>query len=396
MREHLHHFFPESGDRYFFALGALQPQQQQDGGGAAEVPFLVGSSKYREAPFYTATLTPGASQQTFTPVPTITPGNFLNGVVIEVTSASGVLGTTATVNSFGALALLNPISLVDTAGGEILYPLGAFQYAMAQKWLRPWDGDPQKRPGYSNTINPAFTLRFSVALRDTLCILSNTDARTQYRVNLVLGPLTNLVSVTTGVTAPAVTVNIYLDAWAEPDNVDLAGRQIQPLPPGLGASRFLMHETQTFNAGNNTFKLTLTGNEIRALLLIFRDSTGALVDLTDSGAGVITFRLDNRRIWTMYQSQIKEEMAAFYVRWYGGGAAAGATTAGYTRETGVYVIPRFRDFMGGEFWLPTVEQTLLQIELQGGDLGTNAPGTVEIMYDQLAVAGQLPAELEGI
>ena len=72
MREHLHHFFPESGDRYFFALGALQPQQQQDGGGAAEVPFLVGSSKYREAPFYTATLTPGASQQTFTPVPTIT------------------------------------------------------------------------------------------------------------------------------------------------------------------------------------------------------------------------------------------------------------------------------------------------------------------------------------
>ncbi len=381
------------------ALGAaLAPQNTQNDAGqpGGEVPFLVGSSKYREAPFYTGTLTPGAAQQTFTPVPTITPGNFLNGVVIEVTSAGGVLGTTATINSFGALALLNPISLVDTAGGEILYPLGAFEYVMAQKWLRPWDGDPQKRPNYSNTINPVFTLRFSVAIRDTLCILSNTDARTQYRVNLVLGPLLNLVSVSTGVTAPAVTVNIYLDAWAEPDAVDLAGRQIQPLPPGLGASRFLMHETQTFNAGNNTFKLTLTGNEIRALLLIFRDSTGALVDLTDALAGVITFRLDNRRVWTMYQSQVREEMVAFYSRWYGGGVAAGAGTAGYTRETGVYVIPRFRDFLGGEFWLPTVEQSLLQIELQGGDLGTNAPGTVEILYDQLAVAGQLPAELEGI
>lgn len=371
-----------------------QAQEQPASGGA--VPFLVGSSKYREAPFYTSTLTMGATQQTFTPVPQITPGNFLNGVVIEVTSASGVLGTTATVNSYGALAILNPISLVDTAGGEILYPLGAFEYAMAQKWLRPWDGDPQKRTNYSNTINPTFTLRFSVAIRDTLCILSNTDARTQYRVNLVLAPLTALVSVTTGVTAPAVTVNMYLDAWAEPDAVDLSGRSIEPLPPGLGASRFLMHETQTWNAGNNTFKLTLTGNEIRALLLIFRDSTGALKDLTDANAGVITFRLDNRRIWTMYQSQIREEMEAFYDRWYGGGAAAGAATAGYTRETGVYVIPRFRDFLGGEFWLPTVEQTLLQIELQGGDLGTNAPGTLEILYDQLAVAGQLPAELEGI
>ena len=316
------------------SLAPVNQAAQQQGGG--EVPFLVGSSKYREAPFYTQTLTMGAAQQT-SPVPTITPGNFLNGVVLEVTSAGGVLGTTATVNSFGALAAINPISLVDTAGGEILYPLGAFEYVMAQKWLRPWDGDPQKRPNYSNTINPVFTLRFSVALRDTLCILSNTDARTQYRVNIVLAPLLALVSVATGVTAPAVTVNLYLDAWAEPDAVDLAGRQIQPLPPGLGASRFLMHETQTFNSGSNTFKWTLTGNEIRALLLIFRDSTGALVDLTDALAGVVTFRLDNRRVWTMYQSQIREEMVAFYSRWYGGGAAATAATARalHPRDRGV-------------------------------------------------------------
>lgn len=367
---------------------------QQSGGGT--VPFLVGSQLYREQPFYTQTLTMGASQQTFTPVPTITPGNFLNGVVLEVTSASGVLGTTATINSYGAAAAIQQISLTDTGGGEILYPLGAFQYILAQKYLRPWTGDPFKRSTYSNTVNPAFTMRFSVAIRDTLCILSNTDARTQYRMNIVLGPLLNLVSVSTGVTAPAVTVNLYIDAWAEPDAVDLAGRPIQPLPPGLGASRFLMHQTLTFNGGNNTFQLTLTGNEIRGLIMIVRNSAGTLVDLTDSGAGNIRFRLDNRSLWVMLQSQIQEEMANFYAPWYGGGAAAGAGTAGYTRETGVYVIPRFRDYLRGEFWLPTVEQTLLQIEIAGTDLGTNAPGTVEFIYDQLAVAGQLPAELEGV
>lgn len=379
------------------AGAALAPlNNANQGGGGGTVPFLVGSQKYHEAPFYSSTLTMGAAQQTFTPVPQITPGNFLDGVVIEVTSASGVLGSIATINSFGALSILNPISLVDTAGGEILYPLGAFQYAMAQKWLRPWSGDVQKRPNFANTINPTFTMRFSVSLRDTLCILSNTDARTQYRVNLVLAPLTALVSSTVGVTAPAVTVNIYLDAWAEPDAVDLADRPIEPLPPGLGASRFLMHETQTWNAGNNTFKLTLTGNEIRGLILMFRNSAGTLIDLTDTNAGAITFRLDNRRIWTMFQSQIQEEMANFYSPWYGGGAAASSQFAGYTRETGVYVIPRYRDWMRGEFWMPTVEQTLLQIELQGADMGSLAPGTVEFLYDQLAVAGQLPGELEGI
>lgn len=378
------------------AGAVMTPAANTASQGGGTVPFLVGSQLYREQPFYTQALTLGASQQTFTPVPNITPGNFLNGVVVEVTAAGGTLGTTATVNAFGALNVIQQISLTDTGGGEILYPMGAFEYTMAQKYLRPWTGDPQKRANYSNTINPSFTLRFSVAIRDTLCVLSNTDARTQYRMNVVLGPLLNLVSVATGVTPPVVTLNLYLDAWAEPDAVDLAGRPIQPLPPGLGASRFLMHQTLTWNGGNNTFQLTLTGNEIRGLILIFRDSNGALVNLTDAGAGNIRFRLDNRSLWVMLPSQIVEEMANFYSPWYGGGAAAGAGTAGYTRETGVYVIPRFRDYLRGEFWLPTVEQTLLQIEVQGTDLGTNAPGTVEIIYDQLAVAGQLPGEIEGV
>lgn len=377
-------------------LAAQSAQGQGGGGGGGQVPFLVGSQLYREQPFYTSTLTMGASEQTFTPIPTITPGNFLNGIVLEVTSASGVLGTTATVNSFGALLAISQLSLVDTGGGEILYPLSAFTYAMAQKYLRPWSGDVQKRVNYSNTVNPTFTMRFSVAIRDTLAILSNTDARTQYRVNVKLAPLTTLVSVSTGVTAPAVTINLYLDAWAEPDAVDLSGRPIAPLPPGLGASRFLMHETKTFNAGNNTFQLTLTGNEIRGLIIIVKNSAGTLTDLTDNGAGNIRFRLDNRVLWVMQQSQIVEEMQNFYAHFYGGGAAAGATTAGFTRETGVYVITRFRHAYGGEFWLPTVEQSLLQIEMQGTDLGTSAPGTVEFVYDQLAVAGQLPPELEGI
>lgn len=374
---------------------AQNPGSTQGGG---RVPFLVGSQKYREQPFFSIATQLGASQVTLTPVPNITPGNFLSGVVIQITSTGGVLGTTAAITADGVLSLLNSISLTDTGGGEILYPMGLFESVMAQKYLRPWLGDPQKRPGYSNTINPTLTFRFGVEVRDTLACLANTDARAQYRLSIVLGPLLNLVSVSTGVTAPTVTVSGYIDAWAQPDAVDLAGRAIEPLPPGLGVSRFLMHETDTFLSGNNTFRLTLTGNEIRGLILIFRNSAGTRIDLTDANAGALRFRLDNRVLWVMTPSQIAEEMAAFYSSYYGGGAAAGATTAGYTRETGVYVIPRFRSpgVLNGEFWLQTVEQSLLQIEVSGADLGTNAPGTLEIIYDQLAVAGQIPAELEGV
>lgn len=376
------------------AAGAQAPAPQ----GGGQVPFLVGSSRYREQPFFDITTTMGGSQTTLTPTPQITPGNFLSGVVIQISSASGVLGTTAALTADGTLAVLNSISLTDTGGGEILYPMGMLEYVLAQKYLRPWLGDPQKRSDFSNSINPAITFRFGVEVRDTLAVLANTDARAQYRLNVVLAPLLSLVTVSTGVTPPAVRVRGYIDAWAQPDAVDLAGRPITPIPPGLGVSRFLMHETDNFLSGNNTIRFTLTGNEIRGLILIFRDSTGARINLTDANAGPLRFRLDNRVLWVMNPTQIVEEMAAFYSSYYGGGATTSQTAPGYTRETGVYVIPRFRKpgDLSGEFWLQTVEQSLLQIELSGADLGTNAPGTVEVLYDQLAVGGQLPGNLEGV
>lgn len=369
--------------------------QAQEAPQQAAVPFLVGSQKYREAPLFTFTQATGASSATVTPVPQITPGNFLNGVILQISSTGGALGTAGTLTTDGALAALDTVSLTDTGGGEIIYPMNLFAHVMVQKWLRPWLGDPQKRSDYSNTINPAITVRIGVEIRDTLACLPNTDARAQYRLNVTLAPTAKIATGAT-VTAPTVTIKGYLDAWAQPDAVDLAGRPIVPVPPGLSTSRFVMHESDTVNAGNNTIRLTLTGNEIRGLILIFRNAAGARVDLTDANTGPIRFRLDNRVLWVMNPSQIVEEMQAFYAYYYGAGVAAGATTAGFTREQGVYVIPRFRQpgNLNGEYWLQTVEQSLLQIEFNGTDVGAN--GTVEVIYDQLAVAGDLDPMFEGI
>jgi hypothetical protein len=378
---------------------ALAPTAGSGGGGGAgggAVPFLIGSQRYREAPFFSFSAQLGASQQTVTPVPQVTPGNFLSGVVIQVTSTGGVLGSANALTGDGTLAVINSISITDTGGGEILYPMSLFASVMTQKYLRPWLGDPQKRAVYSNSVNPAITFRYGIEVRDTLAVLANTDARAQYRLNVVLAPSASLYTGAANNTAPTVTVKGYLDAWAQPDAVDLAGRQIEPLPPGLGTSRFLMHETDNLNSSNNTIRLTLTGNEIRGLILIFRDTNAARVDLTDANAGPIRFRLDNRVLWVMTPTQIIEEMNAFYSRYFGGGASStnNNTSAGFFRETGVYVIPRFRDpgSLGGEYWLQTVEQSLLQIEFNGGDGAT----TLEVIYDQLAVSGGLPPELEGI
>lgn len=363
---------------------------------SGEIPFIVGSNCYREAPFSTTVFQLGASSQEF--VNSVTPGGFLRGVTMQVTSTGGVIGGGVLAND-SPYSILSSVSLEDISGGPILYPMGGYTYAMAQKYLRPWEGDPSKRTVFSNTINPAFTIRFFVEVKDTLAVLANTDARAQYRFRFTLaaanqaGPYGLTTSAAT--TNPTVTVKLYLESWAQPDLQDLLGNSIVQVPDGLLASRFLMHEQPAVTSANNVMRFTLVGNEIRGLVLIYRngDANKTRIDLTDANAGSIDYRLDSRRLWKMTPSQWVEEMAAFYP-FLGNGV--------WTRETGVFVIPRFAGPPNsgsqvdgqGEYWLQTVEQTLMQLEFSGADV-TTSPGTMEILYDQLAIAGDLAADLEG-
>lgn len=377
--------------------GVAAPPAPDQSGGASEIPFVAGSNMYREAPFSTVvTQLDANSHET---VVNITPGGFLRGVTAQVTSASGVIGTAVLAND-GPYSILSSVSLEDISGGPILYPMGGFAYAMCQKYLRPWDGDPSKRSDFSNTINPSFTMRFFAEVKDTLGCLANTDARAQYRFRYTLAPGTTagpnglVTSIGTG-TLPIVTVKLFIESWAQPDLQDLLGNQIQQIPDGLVCSRFIMHEQPALTSGNNIIRETLTGNELRGLILIVRngDANKTRVSLTDTNAGAIDFRLDARRLWKMTPSQIVEEMQAFYIM-LGSGV--------WTREAGVYVIPRFSGHASagdptagqGEYWLQTVEQTLMQMEFGGADI-TTSPGSLEIIYDALAIAGEVPPELEG-
>jgi hypothetical protein len=363
---------------------------------SGEIPFTVGSNLYREAPFSTFSMQLGASSQEV--VNNVTPGGFLRGVTMQVTSTGGVIGAGVLAND-SPYSILQSCSLEDISGGPILYPMGGYQYALIQKYLRPWDGDPAKRPTFSNTINPAFTIRFFAEVKDTLGVLANTDARAQYRFRYTLaaanqaGPYGLTTSAAT--TAPTVTVKLYIEAWAQPDLQDLLGNPIQQIPDGLSCSRFLMHEQPPLTSANNVIRETLTGNELRALIFVIRngDANKTRIDWTDANAGPIDFRLDARRVWKMTPSQMIEEMQAFY-------PLLAATS--WTREAGVFVIPRYSGPSSagdntsgqGEYWLQTVEQTLLQLEFGGGDV-TTPPGSFEIIYDALAIAGELSPELEG-
>ena len=365
--------------------------QQQQGQAKANVPFLAGSWEYSEW-MAQDSLTIGNSTEY---VHQITPGGFLRGITFSVTSASGVLGTTAVLAGDAPWSIIQSMTLESIDGTPILYPMLGYSYYLVSRFCRPWDGDPSLDPSYSATINPAFRLRFFVEGRITIGVLPNTDARAQYRLRYTVGPLTapagaayGLVNVTTGVTAPVTTINLYLETYAQPPQVDYSGNPIVQIPDGLTLQRFISHQAgDNTNTGTFTIKENRVGNLLRCLLLVQRNSVSVRTDLS---ADPIRWRLDNTQLLSEYRDRRDYEMDRF-------GSQQSARLANSTslgRPTGTYVYFRYHNpgQMDGNYWLPTTEASYLQFELNGGV----SSGTLESITEDLAPAGPVPSYLQGL
>lgn len=355
----------------------------------AGIPFIQGSNhKNVRIDSFTFAMTAGGSQEF---VRDITPGGFLRGVRVGWKSTLGVLGA-GVLTADASAAIFQSISLENLDGGLFVYPMNGFAHRMGNKYFRPWEGDPIKRSGttsegWSDTINPAGSLKIYPEIRDTAGVLSNTDARAKYRIRLTMGPGTALA---TGAvtTYPTVTVTLYAEVWAQTDAKDLQGNPIQELPPGLAMSHVVRHQILPLNSGGsgNTFQLTNTGNELRGIMAIVRDQAGVRQDyFTDP----IRRTIDDRTLAVESPDEVFHEMEDYY------DFLCNNTS---TRETGVYVWPRFRapGDMEGQYWLPTNSGTYYISETAtAAGLGANV-GTVEWITDEIVPLGPIPVELDGI
>ena len=362
---------------------ATAPPAASPGGGAPPVPFLAGSWEYSE-PMAVDTQTLDSNSHDF--LHNITPGGYLRGVLFSITSANGVLGTTATLLGDTPFSIISSMTLESIDGTPILYPQNGYNYWLVSRYCRQWDGDPVNDPTYSNTINPAFRLRFFVESRMTCGVLPNTDARAQYRLRYTLAALTSgLVSSSTGVTAPAVTVNIALETYAQPPATDYAGNAIAQVPDGITLQRFVSHQSgDPLNTGNSTTKENRVGNLIRTIILQVRNSSGVRTDLT---ADPMRWRIDNTQLISEQRDHRDYEIDRFSKQ-------GNASTYNSNRPTGVYVYFRYHNPgpMDGNYWLATTEATYLQFELNGGP----SSGTLDCITEDLAPAGPVPAYLQGI
>ncbi|MEU7164333.1 hypothetical protein AB0A70_06760 [Streptomyces morookaense] len=354
--------------------------------GSHMVPFVVGSNCYSE-PITQFTYTQGASSQEF--VYNVTPGGFLRGIRVQVSNSGGA--GSAVYAGDAPWSLFQSISLENIDGSPIKYPMSGYAWFLQNKYCRPWNGDPAKSPSATNFGNSGgnfgFELMIWPEIRDTAGVLANTDARAQYRIRLTIAP-SSQVYTTAPTTMPTTTVSLVMETWAQTDTADLHGNPIQALPDGLAIAAITRHQILTLNGAgaSNTFQLTNTGNEIRALIAVVRDSTGARQDYFSNP---IRMRLDDRSLAVLSPTTVINRMGNFYDFLQNGTS---------TRETGVYVFPRFRrpGDLFGEYWLGTSNATYLLVETNTPTTATNVPGTAEFITDEVVPVAPVPVEIEGI
>lgn len=349
--------------------------------GGMVVPYFYGSNQYVEKIATTSQLlAAGQSEQ----VHNINPGGFLRGVRLEVRGTGGVIGT-GTVSADGPWTTHASVTLENIDGAPICYPMPAYSYMNRQWWSRPWWGDPARRFDTANTINPSWSLFIQPEIKHTAGVLANTDARAQYRVRYTYATSAQFMATVGTATLPTVTTTVYLETWAQPEEKDLRGNQIEELPPGLNLQTIVRRQVLALNAAgaDNQFQVTNTGNEIRTFIWIMRNSSNVRADLASDP---IRWRIDNRSLGVFGQQEVFNRMSDFYR----------SLQTGSTRPAGVYVWPRFYDVgrMVGECWMSTTNATYLIWETATAAGGTN--GTIEIITDEVVPVGPVPMEFESI
>lgn len=363
---------------------SAQPAQSSNQSSAAPIPFQMGSHEYSELVTTIEHEVKPSEGRDYTV--SITPGGFLRGVRLLVRSEGGVLGQ-GTVAPDNPWPLFTSISLDNIDGSSIKFPMTGYSYYLENKWLSPWYGLPEKFDSFHAGINPSFDLKvFPEVGRDTLGVLANTDARATYRLKLSVGAGSPNLATGNVSKWPTLHIAVILETWGQTDAQDLHGTPIEPLPPGLAVASIVRHEVKELNAANsnNLIKLNNTGNEFRGLVVVTRNSRGEREDLFGDP---LRFRIDNLSVWTRSPDSLFSWLRDHYPFLNLGIGE---------RDTGVYVIPMFRDpITGGSWWRPTSNASYVVLETTTAANAKNMPGTAEIISGEVIPVQGVPMTMEG-
>lgn len=380
--------------------------------GVGANPFQVATNLYAEKNLQGGQTGLTLTGSAITGGGSVNAGQYLRALrLMYRTVTAGATGTA--LNFDGPFSAFSQLDLTNVDGSEILYNMGGAAYYYGEKYFRPWLRDPAFRYDFtipSATSGGSCTISLQPEIRFTAGVLANTDTRSQYRYDYAL----NGAGLGTYATYPTVALIPYMDAWAQPDAMDLQGQPNQPVPPGINLQVKRRHQIFTLNANgsDNVLLSTLTGNAIRGALLITRNSSNVRVD---GFSDPFYWQLDNRSLGRLNPDIIRQWTEDQYSPYdlYGMGSqppgAAGAFSntnasdgiagtglyAGNgALDLGVYAFPRFVNpgDLYGQGWLYTANSTKCQFE----STTQNSAATCELITDEVYPVGAVDPALVDI
>lgn len=356
------------------------------GGQKSAVPrkFRAGVQQHQESAFST-NITPGASPTSVTvEIPSY---GFLRGLWIKVTISGGA-GGGATYREDSPFTWIQTIQFLDVNSAPIVFQITGYDLYLIYKYGGYFfSADPQQAEEYTQggvNGNSVFTVYLPLELRnrDALGALPNTSANTAYKVIITGGVLTEVYSANPVTPPTAMNLQIWQDAWWEPQPTDLAGRPQAQDPPSKDTTQYWSKTIFSHAAsGQITDQVKRLGYLYRNHILTFR--TTAPARSTTNFPNPLTVIYEGQQM-TIQDRVIWRHMMA---RWFGYTAAV-ATAGGL--ETGVFVLPFNRDFglqPGAELgngYLPTTSGTRYEYQ---GSIG--AAGSLDVLVNDVSAADEL-------
>jgi hypothetical protein len=346
-------------------------------GAAPPVPFVRAAHEHTETvqvALINAQITanPVVSQQV--PIPAY---GYLRNIALSLTTSGGVVGS-ATLTGDGLWKVIRSVQIFDTNGSPITAPISGWELMLMNKYgYMAASADPQVGPDFaSGAASMSYVLRIPVELLRGFGSLPNQNAAAPYKMQVTLGTLTDVYSVTTGLTAPTVQIDAWLEAWSKPAPFTPTGRAQMVEPPRAGTTqRWWFLPGNTITAGSARVVIPQVGNKIRTLIFVVRDGTGVRRGPISNMPDPIELWWDNRQQFIIPLRLLRKYMAERIVP-LGNGGYTGV-------ENGVLVFDYSHDVLnqmsgGTDLYLPTVQATRLELRAANW-----AAGSVDVLVNDV-------------
>jgi hypothetical protein len=350
------------------------------------VPFTRAAKEHTEQFMDTDTGLITAATVPITPAD-IPAYGFARGISLLVTATGGVGAATAAADA--PFSAIHEISIQDVNGQPIVGPITGHDLYLMNKYGGYGLGDPKLSPAYNvATLATAGNFSFKlwipleISQRDALGSLGNQNAASTYKLRITRAATTAVYTANPATTLPSIRFRAWLDAWTQPLATDLHGNPQATVPPAHGTTSFWSKSSLALaGAGQQTFRQTRVGNQIRNIILVGRDVSN--VRTNASFPDPLTLSWDTRVLHDRNQLMWKDQMARRT-----GYTAAIDTPGGL--DTGVYVEDFMHEFDGKlgyelrDGWLSTTQST--RLDFVGNWL---AAGTIHALVNDVSPAGEV-------